>query len=197
MKPKKQGGFALLISLIVVGVVISVGLTVLELSITQVRLSDNAKQSELAFHAANAGVECGRFWRRTASTTMLAGGSLSNVECFDEVNPTVTQVPLGSGSDDGEIEDGTAYRYDYSFSWGAQPRCTEITTIIIQADPAQSGATLHGVATAVPGFPVAASADAECGVGEQCTIMAVRGYNQSCGNIGNFGTTQREVLLQF
>jgi Tfp pilus assembly protein PilX len=42
---EKQAGFALLISLLVVGVVISVGLSVLDLSIKQVQLSSDAKES--------------------------------------------------------------------------------------------------------------------------------------------------------
>ena len=198
---QKQEGFALLISLIVVGVVISVGLSILDLSITQVRLSDNAKQSELAFHAANAGVECGLYWRRNASSTMLAGDPITP-DCFGVTDSSVELTIIDPGSDAGKIEGGTAYLYQYQFSWGTEQRCTKIATILITADPDESGATLHDVNNvvddggnfAIPGFP---ETDSECEVGGQCTIMAVRGYNQSCANIGNFGTTEREVLLQF
>ena len=198
---KKQDGFALLISLIVVGVVISVGLTILDLSITQVRLSDNAKQSELAFHAANAGVECGLYWRRTSSEDMLGGNAISP-ECFGSTDSSVTPINVPSGDDPGEIEDGEVNLYQYEFSWGTEPRCTKITTAVITANLSAGGATLHNVnqvvgdggVNAIPGFP---AGDSECEVGAQCTIMAVRGYNQNCNNITNFGTTEREVLLQF
>ena len=197
---KKQEGFALLISLIVVGVVISVGLSILNLSITQVRLSDNAKQSELAFHAANAGVECARYWRKTASADMLRGYDIAP-GCFGEPNTSTERHPIPGGTDPGRIENGTAHLYQYEFSWGTEARCTKISTIII-TDVGGTGATLHDVnqvvdgagVRAVPGFP---ETNSECEVGGQCTIMAVRGYNKACANIGNFGTTEREVLLQF
>ena len=196
---KKQEGFALLISLIVVGVVISVGLSILNLSITQVRLSDNAKQSELAFHAANAGVECARYWRKTASADMLSGAQIDLV-CFGITSPTINSYSI-PGVGPGRIENGTAHLYQYEFSWGTEARCTKISTIII-TDVGGTGATLHDVnqvvdgagVRAVPGFP---ETNSECEVGGQCTIMAVRGYNKACANIGNFGTTEREVLLQF
>ena len=50
-------------SLIVVSVVISIGLVVLDLTLKQLRLSTNSKDSETAFHAANAAMECARYWR--------------------------------------------------------------------------------------------------------------------------------------
>ena len=80
---QKESGFALLITLIVVGVVLSVGLSILDLSIRQVRLSTNAKESELAFHAANAGMECARYWRRASSSEMETGQAIEPV-CFGE-----------------------------------------------------------------------------------------------------------------
>ena len=53
-KENSQSGFALLMTLVVVSVIISIGVSVLDLSVKQVRLSTNAKESEAAFHAANA-----------------------------------------------------------------------------------------------------------------------------------------------
>ena len=50
-------------SLIVVSVVISIGLVVLDLTLKQLRLSTNSKDSETAFHATNAAMECARYWR--------------------------------------------------------------------------------------------------------------------------------------
>ncbi|MFW6210467.1 MAG: hypothetical protein ACOC4E_03185, partial [Patescibacteria group bacterium] len=60
-QPHATSGFALLITLLVVGVVLAVGAVLLDLTIKQVQLSSTAKDSEIAFHAANAGMECARF----------------------------------------------------------------------------------------------------------------------------------------
>ena len=200
-KKNNQGGFALLISLIVVGVVISVGLSILDLSITQVRLSYNAKQSEIAFNAANAGVECGRYWRRalSAGDEMLAGAPFvddggNSPECFEVEAEAVSVITLDSLA--GEISGfGDAHVYDYQFSWGdTVARCTRITTLVIDSDPATTGVVVNNPTDWIPGFP---ENDINCEGGSNCTVMAVRGYNQSCDNLSNFGTTEREVLLQF
>src|SRR6056297_3030355 len=91
---QSQSGFALLVSLIVVSVVVSVGLVLLDVTIKQLRLSSNSTDSEIAFHAANAGMECAQFWRRDlsdaiqgdqfASTPEPSGANMPNVICFDD-----------------------------------------------------------------------------------------------------------------
>ncbi len=115
----KKQGFALLMALIVVSVVISIGLSVLDLTLKQVRLSTNSKDSEIVFHAANAGLECARYWL--------------NKRYFDIENG----VPIGSGSpvippptcfgrntndpvdiDSYSLAFGDAYRYQMDFTWG-------------------------------------------------------------------------------
>jgi hypothetical protein len=200
--PKKQpGGFALLISLIVVGVVITVGLSILDISITQVRLSDNAEQSEIAFNAANAGMECGQYWTRSLASIMASGGAFLDggnpPQCFGaNANVLINGDSISSGTGDGEISGtGSAYVYDDEFDWsGSVPRCSRISTLVVNANDVSSDLTVNGVPTLIAGYPESTFV---CEGGSRCTILSVRGYNKSCGNIGSFGTTEREVLLQF
>ncbi len=194
-KPKQESGFALLMTLIVVSVVLSVGMSMLELSIKQVRLSTNAKDSELAFHSANAGVECARYWRRYASSTMEIGGSISPA-CFgSSANPN-SVVDITSSN---TTLDGNAYKYSYSFTWGAGPSsCTQIDTIVALADIGGAGMDIHGLQALLPGYPD--SAVKNCEAGARCTIVSVRGYNKACNIVAgsdNFGIVQREVLLEY
>jgi Tfp pilus assembly protein PilX len=187
IQQKKEGGFALLMTLIVVGVLISIGVAVLDLSVKQVRLATNAKESETAFHAANAGVECAQYWRRIASTSMESGAAISPA-CFSATptTNTVTQIVAGvSGF-------GSVYLYDYSFSWGVKPRCTKVQTLVINA---VSTTTVSNMTTIIPGYPTATSK--ACGSGEKCTIISTRGYNRLCTSASGYGSVEREVLLQF
>jgi type II secretory pathway pseudopilin PulG len=194
LPPKQQSGFALLLSLIVVGVIISVGLTVLELTITQVRLSTNARASEVAFNAANAGLECARYWRRQAGSLMENGQPLNPVgglRCFGVTpdNNTVNEIT------EDITGDGQAWTYEYSFTWGLNgDRCTEIATIVASSTDTGAGLTIEAMPTRIPGYEMV---DSDCDPGERCTILSVRGYNQPCANTLNFGTVQREVLLEF
>jgi Tfp pilus assembly protein PilV len=183
-----ESGFALLMTLIVVTVVISIGLSVLDLSIKQVRLSTNARDSEIAFHAANAGMECARFWRRSASDEMETGSPLS-VTCFSNtIAATITEVP-------NNPTNGKVFRYDYAFSWGeAAPRCSQVTTLVASSSATGAGLVIPNMKTLVPGFP---GDTKDCKAGERCTVLSVKGYNKACSSVSQYGTVQREVLLQF
>jgi Tfp pilus assembly protein PilX len=185
-----QSGFALLMTLIVVTVVILIGLSVLDLSIKQLRLSTNARDSEIAFHAANGGMECARFWRRASSDAMETGGTISPL-CFS-ASPNVNTVSEIVSNISG---DGDVYKYEYSFTWGGTAtRCSQITTLVASAADNGSGLTISNMQTLVPGYP---SATLSCDASERCTTISVRGYNKTCSNVADNGTVQREVLLQF
>ncbi len=188
---KSDSGFALLISLIVVGVVISIGLSVLDLTIKQVRLSTNAKESELAFHAANAGMECARFWRRASSSQMEIGAPISPV-CFN-VNPDTNLINTPSTT---YIGDGVTFLYSYEFTWGGtQPRCTQINTVVASSSAIGAGVTTTNMTTLIPGYPD--GNNKYCEPGARCSTVSVRGYNRPCNTTGGFGVVQREVLLQY
>jgi Tfp pilus assembly protein PilX len=185
---KSESGFALLMTLIVVTIVISIGLSVLDLSIKQVRLSTNARDSEIAFHAANAGMECARYVRRMNSDEMEKGETFSD-SCFSNtVTPTRTDIV--------NTADGQVFRYDYAISWGevTAPRCSQITTLVASSSVTGAGLVITNMLTLVPGYP---ENDKSCAVGERCTVISVRGYNKACANISQYGIVQREVLLQF
>ena len=188
-----QKGFALLMTLIVVTVVISIGLSVLDLSIKQIRLSTNARDSEIAFHAANAGMECARFVRRTLSDQMEAGTAISP-NCFvGGPSPnTVTEI-VSNVTGDGDV-----FKYEYAFSWGgAAPRCSQVTTLVASSSISGAGLLIGNMPVLVPGYPTGASKT--CAAGERCTVISVRGYNKSCSVVttNSYGIVQREVLLQF
>jgi type II secretory pathway pseudopilin PulG len=186
-----EQGFALLMTLIVVTVVISIGLSVLDLSIKQIRLSTNARDSEVAFHAANAGMECARYTRRANSNAMENGGAISPV-CFFPASPSPNDVTEIQSTAEGDV-----YLYEYGFTWGGSAtRCSQITTLVASSSATGGGLTINNMTDHVPGFP---SATKTCGEGERCTVVSVRGYNKSCGAVdsGNYGIVQREVLLQF
>lgn len=187
-----QSGFALLMALIVVSVVISIGLSLLDLTIKQLRLSTGAKDSESAFHAANAGVECLRYWRLKAASDFESGvGDSVPIECFGA-------NPYGGGSiTKTVINNGFIYKYDVEFDWGTIPRCSEISFITMSTEPTYTpttGIVLNNVPTYIPGYPY--GNDKTCVPGGKCTIASVKGYSQACANVGNIGVIQREVLLE-
>jgi type II secretory pathway pseudopilin PulG len=186
-----ESGFALLMALVVITVVISIGLSVLDLSIKQVRLSTNAKDSEISFHAANAGMECARYWRKAASSTMEMGGVINPV-CFSTSASPNTRTQITTGVTGG----GNVYLYSYKFTWGTAPnqRCSDIVTLVASSTPLGTGLTINGMTNHVPGYP---SVSKTCAAGERCTVISARGYNRLCSTATGYGTVQREVLLEY
>lgn len=195
-----QSGFALLVAIIVVGVVLSVGMVILDLTIKQVRLAVTTTDSEISFHAANAGMECARYIRRTFTDDITEGNTLTGVNCFgaaaDPASIVPTAVPLQSGSG------GTANYYSYGFTWGpvGQERCTliDMVSIVVPAfDPAPATVSLATMRSVIEGYP--ATSATTCPLGGDCTIIGVRGYNQACPTSGifDFGVIERKVLLEF
>jgi hypothetical protein len=73
IRTNQKTGFALLMTLVVVTAVVSITLAIIELSIKQLALTVTAKDSELAFQAANAGIECIRYLHRQASSSFVTG----------------------------------------------------------------------------------------------------------------------------
>lgn len=196
LQKNSESGFALLMSMVVMGVLISIGLSVLELSLKQVELSTNVRDSEIAFHAANAGMECSRYWRRAASSTMEAGGAF-NPTCFDTISNPVSVVaqPITGTDVSG---DGNIYKYDYNFTWGGTnaERCSQISALVFNAATSTPSLDLDNIQNYISGYPSTVTTF-DCEGGARCTVMSVQGYNKNCGAITDFGTLQREVLLEF
>lgn len=195
-------GFALLITLVVVGVVLTVGLSILDLSIKQVRLSSNAKDSEVAFHAANAGMECARFVRQINSDDMELGDPITP-SCFSGTvsNNSDVAVPSIDPNPGAYISSGTgeAFIYKYDIAWGTPAdRCTKVTTLVASTSVASaSNLVIEDVSEEMPGYPLSTKS---CEPGARCTVISVRGYNKNCSavNAGStYGIVEREVLLQF
>ena len=182
-------------SLIVVGVVVSVGLTILDLSIKQLMLSSNSKDSEIALHAANAGLECAQHWRNEKAIDLESGNAVT-FNCFNQsklITPSsITSSVNGSGN---------IYKYElYSgatdgFTWGlSNDRCSKITLLIMNSDSTVGNILeITNISAIMPGYIASTK---ECEAGGRCAVISVQGYNKPCGSIGTHGTLQREVLLE-
>jgi hypothetical protein len=184
----QSSGFALLITLIVVSVVISIGITLLDLTIKQLRLSTGSKDSENSFHAANAGVECIRYWRAASSTEFEVGdGDTVPIKCFGISIPPTDIIVTDIGTD--------SYLYEFEVTWGASglERCSRMAMITISPPSTGSSYTLNNIPNYIVGYPDTFKV---CEPGGRCTIISVQGYNRSCSANFPIGTIQREVLLE-
>src|SRR3989344_7616279 len=59
---RKANGFTLLLSLLVVSVILSVSLGIFNIMTKELKLSGIGRESQIAFYAADAGIECFFYW---------------------------------------------------------------------------------------------------------------------------------------
>lgn len=62
----REKGFILLFSLLISSVILSAGLAVTRIIIRQIYLASVQRDSQMAFFAADSGIECIRYWKDTA-----------------------------------------------------------------------------------------------------------------------------------
>lgn len=195
---KKDGGFALLITIITLSVVVAVTLSIVELSLMQLKLSVDSKDSEIAFHAANAGLECARYTRRIQSDQFETGAN-ATFNCFDDSASVAKQASLGFITSPASIPvaDGQVNRYKRDITWGTAPeeRCTSIDIIAIIATTTVTigGSGVDSLKNKINGYE---NDTKVCATGERCTIMSVTGYSSACSAISSPSTLRREILLE-
>ena len=202
---KSDTGFALLITLLAIGVVLSVMLTIVELTLKQLSLSVDSTGSEIAFHTANAGLECARYSRRSdANAYETTPFNTMRFPCFGKnTTPSVTTVDPATNSVAAlaPSNTGTVRRYQASIDWGgATPRCSDINMVTMVMNINASGNGIIGAAgvnTLKNIFPNYGFDTKTCEPGGRCTIVAVTGYNSTCTNKDNPDTLRREILLEF
>lgn len=177
MSNSQQSGFALLLTLVVVSVVLAIGLSLLDITVKQLSLSSTARDSEVAFHAANAGLECSQKTRKDIDIITAIPNTGVQFDCFQ-----TNQVSSYSAS-------GQTREYSIEFDWnnGQQDLCTQIDMYIMDAT---AGAYTYN-------FSNQGLVSKECTNGNICTVMFSRGYNRGCSNLAGLRTVQRELTIEF
>jgi len=72
-KSKKNTGFTLLFSSLVVSILMSIGFTISNITLSQLLLSSSGRESQFAFYNADTGVECAMYYEYRVSHS--TGGS--------------------------------------------------------------------------------------------------------------------------
>lgn len=187
---RKENGFALLITLVVVSVVLSIGLSLLFVTTRQYVLAVVASESEEAFQAGQIGLECLRYWRvQPAMITQFLregdGGSVGPIECAN-----VSETPVQSSGT--PFSDGHwLYRYAYSFDLSGGS-CVEPTIYI---------ADLRSYTGSEAVLELSLTSESlesiSCAAGTVCTAIFSRGYNRPCDQLDSIYAIQREITIQF
>lgn len=105
-----NNGFTLLLAVLVGSIILAISLSIFGIIIREISLSTSARESRLAFFAADSGVECALYWDFTQSAfdpaIQAAGGvditcnntAINTNDVFDGTGIYTFQVPFDDGS---------------------------------------------------------------------------------------------------
>jgi len=175
-----QGGFALLLALIVTSVALAIGLSLLDVTVKQIALSATTRESEIAFQAAAAGMDCLVFARSHYPANTQAPGGTVDIDCLNQ----------STSVSDTNSDDKTQFFSD-EFDWtlpSGQNVCINFTMAVIDATAgAETFDQPNGAGLKT------------CADGRICTYAYSRGYNRDCteAGTGNLFLVQRELTAEF
>lgn len=189
---QKTEGFALLLAVLVGTVVLAIGLSILNVTLKQIIISNFGAESERAFHAAYAGVECAQYFNLLDRWDNNAPDN-AWIRC-------VGQGGVDSGVDVFPHNDGEKEKREMEYSWDdndippelQMAACTKMTVY-------KYFDTNKDVSIGI--LPSTLSSQVRtCEKGTECTVVVSRGYNRNCTDVDtnpNLRTVERVVTVRF
>lgn len=164
---QRKAGFALLVAVLIASVVLAVGLSMLNITLKQYIFSGIGRESEIAFYASDAGMECALYWDVSSQ-----GGK------FELGAATPDFVCMGITHDDGVLgSSGDAKEFEYDWQTSGQEVCTKIAITKYLGPDAAPNMT--------------------CDSGAVCTQIESRGYNRPCGQLDSPRVVERALRANY
>lgn len=84
LQPKK--GFVMLFSVLISSMLVVIGLSIFNITLKELTISTSGRESQVAFYAANSGIECGLYWNLkqnafASSTNDIARATAIQANC--------------------------------------------------------------------------------------------------------------------
>ena len=184
----QQDGLTLLVTLLLMGVLLGVSTSLLNVTLKQYQLSGIAYASEVAFQAANAGMECILYHDfpadEDASSPFEVSGTddgrtrVPDLNCMGE-----TSADEAVGSLSGEVISGEEQQFEFDLNSdldGDSDLCVNVSVYKFYETTAFDGDAV-GPDVIVDGVEMR---DDPCPEGSECTVVQSRGYNVACNQIG-------------
>lgn len=173
MAYKKQHGIALVMTLLIMSVLLGVSASLAHITLKQLQLTSVAYSSEIAFQAANAGMECvfyHDFSPAIAAFDVPGDGtrqsSATSIGCMGAGSVVSMSGPAASGEEQ---------RFQFTWGGSGQTMCSDVSVYKFYSTSAPVPVVIDGVTY---------RAD-DCPAGSVCTVVQSRGYNTSCASVSS------------
>jgi hypothetical protein len=181
---RNEEGIALLVTLLLLGVLLAIGASLLNVTLKQYQFSGMALASETAFQAANGGMECVLYHDNLSTSVFDVPGDGSNqataatISCFNNQSDTNSNGAVGSGDEQ-----------HFQFDWGSNPSvCSDVSVYKFYSTTADVPVVIDGVAYR----------STDCPQGGICTVVQARGYDVPCSDVGTAArVVEREYTIVY
>lgn len=168
---KTQKGFALLIAILTASIVLAIGISILNIALKGFLLSTTVRESQTAFYAADAGIECARYFdfSENGGHRFERGSPSGPMRCMGgnvfQVNDDTNTVHTAIGNNNFGATEG------FQIEWGDPEICARVYVTKYRND---SGTV---------SMPDGKGGTETCAQGFTCTIVQSYGYNRACTDI--------------
>lgn len=192
-----QDGVTLLVALLLVGVLLGVSTSLLNITLKQYQLSGIALASEIAFQAANAGMECAMYhdFPKTGTGIFEVPG-----DGITEQTKTPEPICMGQGkgkvvgkSNSGYPSDGDGFsvsgeeqNFEFEFGTNSNLVCVNVSVYKYYSTSGDIPRKVNGVDLG----------NGDCMANTVCTIIQSRGYNVPCDSIKTSGRVVEREYTQ-
>lgn len=129
-KYNNKNGFVLLYVVLISSIILTITLSITDMSYREISLSSDARETNFAFFAADAGAECALLNDKASSTSFVQTGGSGIVTCFD-IPITINQNIIGDTGEWSFVLNNLGSDGDGCARVNVQKNFTELTTIII------------------------------------------------------------------
>lgn len=206
-KKRHEQGIALLVTLLLMSVLLGITSSLLNVTLNQYQLARIAEDSEMAFEAANAGMDCiawlnaknppnSVFNIPLTGRPPLNNANGNEIHCLGEqssdlVSDTSNPNQKKPHTDTVNLSQ-SGDKQNFAFSWKArnsnQEQCSAVSVFkFFEPLPGDGiGPDMSGALRKPPGT-------VRCAEGFICTVIQSRGYNAKCTDRYKKGVIEREI----
>lgn len=181
----KKKGFAMLFAVLVSSVLISIGISIFNITIKELSLSSSGRESQFAFYAADTGMECALYWDFKANTPSIMFAYSTSTESEGQ-----WRNDLVAAEDPNCVASETGYLAGQFNTPDLTTPGVSITTF--QLEIPNTNASVNAPYCT----KVTVRKDQNVALGQQTTIES-RGYNAGCSDVTNQNTIERALRVVY
>ncbi|MBM2817477.1 MAG: seg [Parcubacteria group bacterium] len=128
--PSPNQGFAMLFSVLISSLLVVIGLSIFNITLKELTISTSARESQIAFYAANSGMECALYWDLTQNafaTTTNASKNTPEDARVGAITANCNGVDVNNTYSKSGVKTETSALFPVILSTDTEGPCADIT----------------------------------------------------------------------